>query len=424
MRPSPRFARFEPRPGARLNATDPASFTFDLEIDGALAFDLDLSVELIRRQDGLCHYRRNLRADGHDVSWLPPGTYRLRWFCPRLNLPPGEYVLRAGLWTGGYAAPTQVEVHEHALEIDGATDGSGPQGAWALESLCAVELDRLSWRKGPADWFFKHFDHAARTSISYMLGDSPLLRGRILDVGCGDGITDLGIALRTRPECLIGIDPFRGYERLPQILADNQIDPALIPASLRFLPADANHLPFDDDSFDVVLSWGSVEHIAGGYHQALLEMRRVLRDGGLLFIHPGLYYSSIGHHLGEFSPEPHVHLKLAPEALKQLVLGTPPNYIDRCGEFASPEQYWQWYTELNPITVDRFEDELRMLGFEFWRAALRTDHRVDYTPELQRYRLVDLAVAELYLSCVLRKKTRPAGLRHVAVPAAEGASPG
>ena len=41
--------------------------------------------------------------------------------------------------------------------------------------------------------------------------------------------------------------------------------------------------------------------------------------------------------------------------------------------FATPEQYWQWFTELNPITVAGFEKELRSLGFEPWRVAIRTE---------------------------------------------------
>ena len=146
-----------------------------------------------------------------------------------------------------------------------------------------------------------------------MLGDSPLLRGRILDVGCGDGITDLSIALRThcRGE-LVGVDPFRGFERLPRILAENGLPSDVIPPNLRFLAEDANRLPFPDDSFDVVISWGSLEHIAGGYERALREVRRVLRPQGLFFVHPGLYFSNFGHHLGEFSNEPHFHLKKSP----------------------------------------------------------------------------------------------------------------
>ena len=55
---------------------------------------------------------------------------------------------------------------------------------------------------------------------------------------------------------------------------------------LRFLPADANAIPFEDDRFDVVISWGSLEHIAGGHAQALREIRRVLKPDGLLFAHP------------------------------------------------------------------------------------------------------------------------------------------
>src|SRR3546814_6624615 len=73
--------------------------------------------------------------------------------------------------------------------------------------------------------------------------------------------------------------------------------------------------------------------------QALHGIRPVLLPDGLLFVHPGLYYSNFGHHLGEFSTEPHFHLKKSPQALRELVFSTTPNYIDRSGEFASPAQY-------------------------------------------------------------------------------------
>jgi ubiquinone/menaquinone biosynthesis C-methylase UbiE len=244
--------------------------------------------------------------------------------------------------------------------------------------------------------------------MSYMLGDSPLLGGRILDVGCGDGITDLGVALRREPEQLVGIDPFKGYERLPEILAAAGMPLAKLPDCVEFLPASANAIPFPDDHFNVVLSWGSLEHIVGGYAQALAEIRRVLKPDGLFFVHPGLFYSNIGHHLGEFAfaqAEPYVHLKHSRDALERMVRGSTPQYIDRCGEFASSDQYWQWFTELNPITVPQFEQELRALGFEPWRVAVRTHDRVDYTPELQGHSFVDLAVGELYVSAYNRKQS-------------------
>ncbi|MGZ5081379.1 MAG: hypothetical protein ACXWHZ_18630, partial [Usitatibacter sp.] len=133
-------------------------------------------------------------------------------------------------------------------------------------------------------------------------------------------------------------------------------------------------------------------------------IRRVLRPGGLFFVHPGLYYSHFGHHLGEFSSEPHFHLKKPLEEVKRIVFGTQPNYMDRSGEEATQEQYWQWFNELNPITVSAFEQELRALDFEPWRVAIRTEGVIEYTPELLRYPMQDLATNELYLSCINRKK--------------------
>jgi hypothetical protein len=93
-----------------------------------------------------------------------------------------------------------------------------------------------------------------------------------------------------------------------------------------------------------------------------------------------------------------------PEAqLRDAVLGTRPELIDRAGHDAEPEQYWQWYKELNPIRVADFERELRALGFEPWRVALRSSDLIEYTDELQDYSMLDLATAELYLSCWNRK---------------------
>ncbi|HET9482733.1 MAG TPA: methyltransferase domain-containing protein [Xanthomonadales bacterium] len=388
-------------------ADQPMLLTVAFDVAEPVAFDVDVSVELLDAR-GTQAFRGQLRGAGWDPSWLPRGAYRCHVLAPRLDLPDGDYELHAALWHAQAGETRKADATRIALRIEGGGTGhGGPQASWQLESVPGtVPIDALSWRRGAQDWFHKHFDHAARTVASYMLGDSPLLAGRVLDVGCGDGITDVGLAARWRPREFVGIDPFRGYERLPQILANAHFPADGVPGSLRFLPADANAIPFPDDHFDVVVSWGSLEHIVGGYERALAEIRRVLRRDGLLFVHPGLYYSDIGNHLGEFEfarREPYVHLKRSREELRELVLSSQPDYIDRAGDFATPEQYWQWHTELNPITVPGFEATLRAAGFEPWRVALRTHDRVDYTPELQRYSFVDLAVGELYVSAYNRK---------------------
>jgi SAM-dependent methyltransferase len=284
--------------------------------------------------------------------------------------------------------------------------------AWSLQSLPGtLPVEGLAWNRGHEDWFFRHFDHAALVVTDYLLQQSPLLKGRILDVGCGDGLIDLGIFLRMQPTELVGIDPFEGYQRLPEALAASGLPPdllddALAEGRLQFRAEDGNAVPYPDDYFDVVVSWGSLEHIAGGYAQTLQEIRRVLKKDGLLFVHPGLYYGALGNHLGEFFDDPFIHLKLPPDELRAAVLSTPPRRMDRAGHVATPEEYWQWYTELNPIRVPDFERELREMGFEPWRVALRSSDLVEYTPELQGYSMQDLATAELYLSAWNRKPGR------------------
>jgi SAM-dependent methyltransferase len=376
-----------------------------LRVDSALLFQPDAQVQVLPAEGDQVLYSLDLSAS-LPIAWLPRGEYELRCHLHDLALPPGDYRLRLILF-GEVARERRVlaEARVPFSFTQSTSTGGLQQAAWSLRSKPGtVPVEDLAWNRGHADWFFRHFDHAALVVTDYLLQQHPLLKGRILDVGCGDGLIDLGIFLRMQPEELVGIDPFKGFERLPGVLEANHLPADLLDdPRLRFRAEDGNAIPYPDDYFDVVVSWGSLEHIAGGYAQTLREIRRVLKKDGLLFVHPGLYYGALGNHLGEFFEDPFIHLKLPPEDLRQAVLNTPPKRMDRAGHVATPEEYWQWYTELNPIRVADFERELRELDFEPWRVALRSSDLVEYTPELQGYAMQDLATAELYLSAWNRK---------------------
>lgn len=371
-----------------------------------ILFDLDFNLQILN-QDGSCLSSRHASQAGWNVTWLPGGSYRLSVQPDISNVAPGNYLLRFVLSSDITGEPVHHAVVEKSVQLghrDAIKKGAVlSQDLWTIERPDGLDLSALSWRKGDSDWFYQHFDHAARVVIDLLLARDDRLKGDILDVGCGDGVTDLGIFLRCRPNSLTGVDPFKGYERLPQIVEENQLPASVLDDSrLRFEAHSANELPYADNQFDVVLSWGSLEHIAGGYQQALQEIRRVLKPGGLFFVHPGLFYSTLGNHLGEFFDDPFIHLKIPEPDLKQKVLTTKPRYVDRAGYFAEPADYWRWYTELNPITVPGIEKELRELGFEPWRVALRTANLVEYTSELQAFPMDQLAIAEMYASFVLK----------------------
>jgi len=382
-----------------------ASMRIAFSVASAIAFDVAIGIEIYTADTGRLVYTGSSAIDSPRLHWLPRGEYSVDWIMPRMALSPGYYRLKILACALHQRQLSTLAEQLIDIEVQGNVEGSDmAQAHWHFASECDVPLHDLPWQQGHANWFFRHFDHAAETIIDYMLGNSPLLSGKILDVGCGDGITDLGVYLRTLPELLVGIDPDRAYERLPRILQDNHLNMEL-PTNLVHTADDANHIPYEDNFFDVVISWGSVEHILGGYTETLAEIKRVLRPDGLLFIHPGLYYGNLGHHLGEFSSEPFFHLTKSRAQIRELVFGKDPTLMDRSGyEHVSREDFWRYFTELNPISVPDFERELRALDFEFYRAALRTEERIEYThPKLQHYPVQDLATAEFYLSAYNRK---------------------
>ena len=95
---------------------------------------------------------------------------------------------------------------------------------------------------------------------------------RILEIGCGRGIALPVISRLCRPDRLVGID----------------IDASLLDEAaahthgldVELVCADARALPFPDETFDVVIDFGTCYHI-GHPAQAMAEITRVLAPGGL-----------------------------------------------------------------------------------------------------------------------------------------------
>ena len=69
--------------------------------------------------------------------------------------------------------------------------------------------------------------------------------------------------------------------------------------------ADIRELPFEDDSFDLVVSWETIEHVEEG-ERVLAEFRRVLRPEGVLLVsspNPEVYPEGNEHHVHEYRPQ-------------------------------------------------------------------------------------------------------------------------
>ncbi|MHB8419811.1 MAG: class I SAM-dependent methyltransferase [Myxococcales bacterium] len=94
---------------------------------------------------------------------------------------------------------------------------------------------------------------------------------RVLEIGVGTG-TDFLQWARSGARA-VGMDlTLRGVELTSRRLAQEGL-------ALPVCAADAENLPFEDRSFDLVYSWGVLHHTPDT-QRAVREVRRVLRDGG------------------------------------------------------------------------------------------------------------------------------------------------
>ena len=119
--------------------------------------------------------------------------------------------------------------------------------------------------------------------------DSMGLRGSetVLDVGCGRGAVLIAAAHRLPRGRAVGIDIWtidQSGNRAAATRRNAELEGVAGRVSLA--TADARHLPFPADTFDVVVSSLVIHNIssADGRRQALDEALRVLRPGGRVFI--------------------------------------------------------------------------------------------------------------------------------------------
>lgn len=97
--------------------------------------------------------------------------------------------------------------------------------------------------------------------------------GRVLEVGCGRGVALPVLAKRLAPARLVGLDIDE------ELLAEARAD---CPGSTELVAGDVRELPFPDGSFDTVIDFGTLFHIARP-EDAVREVARVLAPGGGCF---------------------------------------------------------------------------------------------------------------------------------------------
>ena len=168
---------------------------------------------------------------------------------------------------------------------------------------------------------------------------------RVLDIGCGLG--GKTVAYAEANARVTGVD-----------LSEKNVAQCSAFARSRgveasFAAGDAERLPFAGGSFDAVIANDSLEHF-GNPERALVELARVLKPGGSIFLFFTPWGSPLGSHLYDYIRTPWCHLIFPEWLLRELL----ERELARRGE-ADPRSgagrlMEEFHRELNRITVRRY----------------------------------------------------------------------
>jgi SAM-dependent methyltransferase len=239
-------------------------------------------------------------------------------------------------------------------------------------------------------WFWDHYEWAALELLAFLAEDGLGIEWlEVADVGCGDGIIDLGLTRHGRPGRLVGFDvnPVREDLLLERARAAAVAD--VLPPTLEFTVCDCDKLPAADDTFDVVVTWSAFEHIDDPA-SVLSEIRRVLRPDGVLFLQLWPFYDSQhGSHLGEWYPEGFVQFQQDADAIEADVLARAED--DGWARYMLDE-----YRTLNEITIDELGRAVTDAGFRITKLQLLAE-RVHLPPEVHGFDLSKVGISGVML---------------------------
>jgi 2-polyprenyl-3-methyl-5-hydroxy-6-metoxy-1,4-benzoquinol methylase len=260
------------------------------------------------------------------------------------------------------ATPGRPDPAPTAAEVASETATSEPVDALPP----AVATDHYSKSADAETWWQAHFEQAAGQVIEFLAGDGISLEGKsVADIGCGDGILDLGVAVQAKPDRLVGFDILSHDVEELRERAETYAGIDKLPDNLFFATSEPTRIPAEDDEFDYVISWSAFEHIADPV-AVLDEVRRVLRPHGVLFIQLWpFYHSSHGTHLVDWFPEGFAQFRHSQDEILRKVRSQ--------GDQQLASDMIEAFVTLNEITADGLQDALRQAGFRIVKVALSSE---------------------------------------------------
>ncbi|HUQ95536.1 MAG TPA: class I SAM-dependent methyltransferase [Bryobacteraceae bacterium] len=184
-----------------------------------------------------------------------------------------------------------------------------------------------------------------------MFGGIPLKGQRVLDFGCGYGGKTVEYARQAA--FAAGIEPFPIMISLAR-----EYGKWAHSSNVLFEVCPQDRIPFEDDSFDVVLSHDVLEHVDDP-KVSLEEIHRVLKPGGKAYLVFPVYLGAMSHHLDYVSKFPGLHWFFSADTLVAAVNDMHRSDIP---EQPAPKKRWWGDTKVLPMLNGLSGPEFRQIA--------------------------------------------------------------
>jgi len=281
-----------------------------------------------------------------------------------------------------------------------ALDGAGDTEPEVDAPPSVVATDHYSKSADAEVWWQAHFEQAAGQVIEFFAGDGISLEGKtVADIGCGDGIIDLGVAVQAKPDRLVGFDILIHDAEELRERAATYAGIEKLPDNLYFCTSEPTRLPAEDDEFDYVISWSAFEHIADPV-SILREIRRVMKPHGVLFIQLWpFYHSAHGTHLVDWFPDGFAQFRHSQDAILRRIRSSG-------GDQQLASDMIEAFLTLNEITADGLQEALRQAGFRIVKVALSSE-AVHIPAEAAHLPLSQVAISGIKLLAIADGQPAP-----------------
>lgn len=191
-------------------------------------------------------------------------------------------------------------------------------------------------RQSP-EYYFQWRKNRAVPAVNRMQKIQPLKNKRVLDIGCGFGALSSVLAEKGAIVDATEIDQekilrarkfLKQYKKVTLTAVKNEM------------------LPFPDSVFDAIIMFDVIEHVQRP-EKIIKEVKRVLKNKGILYVEFTPYYSITGHHLYDYAKWP-IHI-LPKEHIKQIVFGR------KIPGFISQTDFWNQFLSLNKLRIGTFQ---------------------------------------------------------------------